>query len=147
MRLSLLATALSGALLLAGCSQPKELFVDGGWVNLPAVKGNPGAAYFTVHGGEKDDQLLRVSSEITLKTEIHESMAHDGAMTMAPLSSVAIPAGGTVSFAPGGKHVMLFDMRPVKPGSTIRLDFTFASGDQIYIDAPVLAPGERPAKD
>jgi periplasmic copper chaperone A len=100
-----------------------------------------------VHGGPNADELLRVNSDITLKTEIHETMDHGGKMTMMPLKSVPIPADGTVNFAPGGKHVMLFDMRKgLKPGSTLRLDFTFASGEQIYIDAPVLAPGQRPEK-
>lgn len=147
MRFSAVATVLAAALAVAGCGQEKQLYVSGGWVNLPAVSTNPGAAYFTVHGGPNDDKLLRVSTEITLKTEMHESMKHDGAMTMAPLESVDIPAGGTVTFAPGGKHVMLIGIqRQIKRGDTLRLDFTFASGEQIYIDAPVLNPGEVPSR-
>lgn len=141
-RLVACAAALSAAVALAGCGQEKELYVDGGWVSLPARTGAPGAAYFTIHGGPSDDALLRVSSEITLKTEIHESgKGADGTMTMTPLESVPIPAGGKVEFAPGGKHVMLFNMRTLKPGQTMRLDFTFASGEQIYIDAPAYPAG------
>jgi copper(I)-binding protein len=142
MRFSVLAAALSIPLALAGCGQEKELYVDGGWVSLPARTGAPGAAYFTIHGGPNDDVLLRVSSEITFKTEIHESgKSADGMMKMTPLQSVPIPADGKVEFAPGGKHVMLFNMRTLKPGQTMRLDFTFASGEQIYIDAPAYPAG------
>jgi periplasmic copper chaperone A len=147
MRFLALAAALATSVVLSGCGQEKQLYVSGGWVNLPAVPTNPGAAYFTVHGGPTEDRLLRVNTEVTLKTELHESMKHDGAMTMKPLESVAIPAGGTVTFAPGGKHVMLIGIqRQLKRGETLRLDFTFASGEQIYIDVPVLNPGEMPSK-
>ncbi len=57
------------------------------------------------------------------------------------MAAVPIPADGKVEFAPGGKHVMLFNMRTLKPGQTLRLDFTFASGEQIYIDAPAYPAG------
>ena len=31
---------------------------------------------------------------------------------MKKVDSVPIPAGGTVAFQPGGRHVMLYDMNP-----------------------------------
>ncbi|RJF85475.1 copper chaperone PCu(A)C [Sphingomonas cavernae] len=142
LRLALAPVLAAAALALGSCGQDPVLYVDKGWVRLPAVMTNPGAAYFTVHGGLTDDTLIRVSSDVAIKTEMHDVVTENGVTKMVPLQSVPIPAKGKVEFKAGGKHVMLFDLRRnLKAGETIRLDFTFASGEQIYIDAPLQAAG------
>lgn len=136
------------ALAIAGCQQPKQLYPEHGWVRLPAVKANPAVAYFTIHGGAQDAALLSVTSPTVIRSEMHESMAHGGVMTMAPIKSISIPARGTVEFKPGGKHVMLYDVNPsVKAGDTMTLVFTFANNDRIPFDVPVLAPGDPAPKN
>ena len=134
------------ALLAAGCQQaPAETQVEGAWVRLPAVSGRPGAAYFTIRGGSKGDTLLQVSTPAALRTELHETMDHEGAKSMRPIRDVAVPAGGTLAFAPGGKHVMLFDLGPqVKPGDTIPLSLAFAGGRTIEAQAKVVGAGDSP---
>jgi len=143
MRLPALAAALALAVSLSSCAEDEYLYVDKAWVRLPAVPGNPGAAYFTIHGGPDDETLLSVSSPIAIRTEIHESMSAGGTMSMKPVESVAVPAKSKVEFKPGGMHVMLFDLRRnVKAGDVVRLDFTFASGRQIYIEPRAQAAGD-----
>ena len=133
-----LAALLLPALALAGCSKPKQLYVDHAWVRLPAVRTQPGAAYFTLHGGKTDATLIAVSTDVAIRSELHEGMA--GAMK--PVSSIPVPAGSTVPFTPGGRHVMLIDLNPVvKPGGKLTLTFTFANGDRILQDAAVLDAG------
>lgn len=134
------------ALLAAGCQQaPAETEVEGAWVRLPAVSGRPGAAYFTIRGGSKGDTLLQVSTPAALRTELHETMDHAGAKSMRPIRDVAVPAGGTLAFAPGGKHVMLFDLGPqVKPGDTIPLSLAFAGGRTVEAQAKVVGAGDSP---
>lgn len=142
MRLPVVAAALFSALVLSSCAKDEYLYVDKGWVNLPAVEGNPAAAYFTIHGGPQADTLIGVTSPVAIKAEMHDMANDGGVMKMRPIQSVPIPAKGTVAFEPGGKHVMLFDLRPnFKTGDRIRLDFTFASGEQIYIEAPAQSAG------
>lgn len=135
------AMILAGA-VLAGCQQA-ELGADDAWVRLPAVAGRPGAAYFTVKGGAQATSLVAVSSPLAIRAEIHE-MKHEGEMmTMAPVKDVAIAAGGTVEFKPGGKHVMLFDLSPtVRAGGTIPLRLSFADGKAIEVNAAVRAAGD-----
>lgn len=136
------AFALLFPALLASCAKEDEyIYVDKGWVRLPAVVGSPGAAYFTIHGGPADDTLVRVSSPTAISTQLHDTVRRGGVARMTQLQSVPVPAKGTIEFKPGGKHVMLFNLRTVKPGGTVRLDFTFASGYQLYIDAPAQAAG------
>jgi len=131
---------------LSAC-QPAETKVDGAWVRLPAVAGQPGAAYFTIHGGQADT-LVAVSAPFALRAEMHESMKGDhGMMSMAPIKDVAVPAGGTVAFAPGGKHVMLFSVGPkVKPGDIVPVTLSFASGKKIEVPAGVVGAGDPQPK-
>ena len=47
-----------------------------------------------------------------------------------------------VAFAPGGRHVMLFNMNPgIKPGARAMLTFAFADGTRILNNATVVAAG------
>jgi len=127
---------------LASCSQPKELSVDGAWVRLGAVTGRPAAAYFTVHGGPSPATLISVTTDVAIKSEMHETMDKAGMSTMAPLARVEIPANTDVAFAPGGRHVMLFDMNSgIKPSDRVTLTFAFADGTRIINNATVVAAG------
>src|SRR5690242_763253 len=105
-------------LLLVAChgrnSEPK---VTQAWVRLPAVAGQPAAAYFTIQGGRRAEKLVRIESALAAKTEMHQSMTGmQGMATMAPLTQVDVPAGGTVQFKPGSNHAMLVGLDPqVKP--------------------------------
>lgn len=138
--------ALSAA-MLAGCGQPREVFVDKGYVRLSAVPGGTAVAYFTLHGGAEQATLISVTSPTVIKTELHESMTSGTTSTMAPISDVPLPAKANVTFAPGGKHVMLFDVnKSVKPGSTMPLVFTFSNNLRIEYDAPVIAAGDDAPK-
>ena len=128
---------LAASLALTGCQkhEPVQKVTDV-WVRLGAVDTVPAAAYFNVYGGPKADRLLQVSSEVNTKTELHESMTEGNMASMKPIGAVDIPAGGKVEFKPGGRHAMLFGMNPaIKPGTPVTLTFTFASGQEIQVDA------------
>ncbi len=140
------ALALSTLLLLAACAPDPVLRVDGAWVRLAAVPKNPAAGYFTIHGGPKGDRLLEVSSPVVIRTELHESMAGSGGMTsMKPIESgVEVPAGATVTFKPGGRHAMMFNVNPgIVPPRSLPMVFSFASGERITVDAKVLRAGDQ----
>jgi copper(I)-binding protein len=137
------------ALLVTGaCQQKKEIRVTGGWVRLSAVRANPSAAYFTLHGGAKDATLVSVTSPVAIRAEMHESMNTGGMMSMAPLKTVTLPASGTIEFKPGGKHVMLYYVNPgVKPGWTMDLRYTFADGLIVVQRAKVIGPADPAPKE
>jgi hypothetical protein len=135
--------AFTAALLIAGCNnQPVEKVTDAS-VRLPAVAGNPGAAYFTLHGGPANNRLVDVSSPQAIRAEMHDMTMAGGMMKMTQMESgVEVPAGGRVTFKTGGKHVMLFELNPkVKPGDTVKLSLTYANGRVIEVDAKAQAPG------
>lgn len=126
-------------LALASCGNPAATAVDGAWVRLPAVPGRPGAAYFALHGGSADATLIAVASPRVRRAELHESMANG----MRPIVSVLVPAGGIVAFAPGGRHVMLFDLDPrLPPGSSAPLTLSFADGRTLGTTATVVGAAD-----
>jgi copper(I)-binding protein len=110
-----------------------------GVLRLPAVKGNPGAAYFSVsNGGPAAATLSAVHVDGAGRTEMHESMGG----SMAPLKEVSLAAGETVKFAPGGKHVMLFDLDPkLAAGGTTEMTLVFAGGDKASIPLKIEPAG------
>lgn len=140
--------ALGMIALLGACEQAEQPTqpverVSEAWVRLPAVEGRPGAAYFTLHGGEASDTLIAVESPVVATIELHESMSMDGRTTMTPLRAVDVPANGAAVFAPGSKHAMLFGIdAAVMPGATITLDFRFDSGRDVRIDALAVGAGD-----
>jgi len=115
--------------------------VTAAWVRLAAVPGRPAAGYFTVAGGAAPVELVAVASPLA-RIELHGMSMAGGVMRMDALPSVRVAANARVSFAPGGNHLMLFDMpASVRPGATLPLSFRFADGAVVKVAAPVRAAG------
>ena len=147
-RIALAGTLALAVLSLGACSPPAELDADHAYVRLPAVKGNPAAAYFTLHGGASDVTLISVGSTVAIKAEMHESMKSGNMASMKALGELAVPAEKTIEFAPGGRHVMLFDMNPgIKRGSIVPLTFQFGNGVRFERKAVAISAGDPPPKD
>jgi len=136
-------SAILAAAVLAGCQQA-ELTVEDATMHLPVVSGRPGVAYFTIKGGAQATSLVAVSTPVAIRAEMHEMKHEGGMMTMTPLKDVAIPAGGTVEFKSGGKHVMLFDVSPtVRSGEWVPLRLSFADGKTIEVKAATAKVGNE----
>ena len=72
---------------------------------------------------------------------MHESMAKDGMMTMKPVESVDVPAKGTIAFAPGGKHLMLWGVNDTAISrGKMQLTFLMGNGDRLLVDAVIRKP-------
>lgn len=126
---------------LAACnSQSNEprVTVEEAWVQLQAVPGRPGAAYFTLQAAGAPQRLAGISSPKIERIELHDSSMENGVMRMGPLKDTNIPAGGVLEFAPGGKHAMLFGIDPsVKAGGRIPITFRFDSAPDVTVQAEV----------
>lgn len=118
-------------------------------VQLPAVAGRPGVAYFTISNGSGPARkLASVHVEGVGRTEMHETKNENGVSRMAPVSDVALESGKTVQFAAGGLHVMLFDLDPaLKAGGTTELTITLDNGDKASISATVRSVGDAGGAD
>ena len=116
------------ALLFAGASLAAPLSIDGAYSHPTAAPGVPGVGFFTVsNSGKSADRLLSATSPAAGRIEIHRSSLRDGVMQMRALSEgVVVPVAGTVQFAPGGLHLMLFDLAaPLKAGQRLPVTLQF----------------------
>lgn len=128
------------AFALGSCGPTPQLKVKEAVLTLSPVDSNPSAFHFNVYGGPEDVYLLRVSSPSAIRTEMHDVSKDPktGAVTMAPMDRVLIPAGETVAFKKGGKHVMMWGVNiiPRRLG-IIEAEFLFSNNVRILVKARV----------
>lgn len=147
MFVSALRPALAAALLfgaaqpaIAQTAKPATPHLMDAWVRLPAVAGRPAGGYFMAHGTLTADALVAVTSPKAERIELHSMTNENGVMKMRKEESFALPAKGTLTFAPGGAHLMLFGLSAdVKPGGKVPLTFRFKSGATVTLDAEARA--------
>ena len=108
-------------------------------IQMPAVSGRPGVAYFTVSQASGPPRsIASVAVELAGRTEMHETMKMGQAMTMKPIDAVPLESGKSVEFVPGGKHIMLFDLDPkLRFEDSVELAVTFDGGDKATAEAKV----------
>jgi len=112
----------------------------------PLAGGN-GAVYFMVmNNTAQADRLIAVESDVAAATELHESVEENNVIRMAPRpDGFEIPAGGSVTLAPGGKHVMLVNLKaPLVEGESFALTLRFQHALALSVTVPILAPGSTP---
>ncbi len=141
-RLALTMVALAAPFALISCGEPAPLYVDQAWVRLNPGGQGPAAGYMTIHGGEDAVKLLRVSSDGAMRIEMHESVEEKGMMTMKAIDNVDVPAKGEVKFAPGGRHLMIFDINPaILQEGKMSMTLLFSDGQRLIVDAPIQPGG------
>jgi periplasmic copper chaperone A len=123
---------------------PEGISVTDGRLNLPGVAGNPASVYFTITNDGAEMQLIRSAYvEGAESAMLHETSEWSGQVDMQEISGAQVQAGETVSFEPGGKHVMVMGLDPMpSPGGEVEVTLTFARGDKVSFPARVLAPGD-----
>lgn len=122
------AASLLFALLLVACEgQPAGITIANAVYRAPLVDGAPGVAYFSITS-PTNDRIVGISSPESQSVEIHESTEHDGVSAMEKRETIALPAGKTVTFGPGGLHVMVIAPIPKRPSATFPIQITLESG-------------------
>jgi len=134
------------AAVLSGCEQ-KPLYVDQAVIHLSPNPETPSAGYFTIHAGAEPVTLRSVMADAIGRIEMHDNVMKNGMMTMVPMDSVDVPAGGTVEFAPGGRHLMLWTVDPGAASTgKITLKLYFSNGETLLVDAAVEKTGQAPVR-
>jgi copper(I)-binding protein len=107
------------------------------WVRS-VVPSRPAAGYFTLTNKTgRDRRIVSAASPDCGMLMLHRS-EHNGGEHMVMVDSVDVPAGGSVSFAPGGYHLMC--VKPsgqVKPGNTVKMTLGFDNGGTLTADFKV----------
>jgi copper(I)-binding protein len=114
--------------------------VSGAWVRAAPDVAQATAAYLVIaNAGPTADALLAVRSPGAMAVQIHETaMDASGMMGMHPVARVDVPAGGSVTLAPGGFHLMVMGLKsPLKVGDRLELDLSFDHAGSVIVQAEV----------
>jgi hypothetical protein len=114
-----------------------------GWMRAMPPGQPTAAAYLTLKNtADAPVRLVAGSSPLAGTVEIHRSVQQDGMWRMRRLPELLLPAGGSVTMAPGGVHLMLFGMeRPLREGDTLPLVLKFDSGEALKLTIEVRGIG------
>ena len=96
--------------------------------------------YFVIQNDTaSEDALINASTDIGSTTETHMSMVNDqGVASMQMQEAVMVPAGESVTFKPGGLHIMLVDLKQdLKAGDTFTLTLQFEKAGEISVQVEV----------
>jgi periplasmic copper chaperone A len=119
-----------------------DLTIEGYWVKA-MLPGQPVAGGFLklTNKGTADDKLVSATSPKSARVELHEMAMKGDVMEMRALEGgIAIPAGATVELAPGGLHVMFFDVTEAfKDGDMVPVTLTFEKSGTVELMLPVMA--------
>jgi len=121
-------------IVLASAAKAADLTVSDAWIRaLPARV--PSGGYFTLHnGGEKTVTLIGASSPGCGMLMLHQSENMGGMTNMRDVTSVDIPAGGTIKFSHGGYHLMCMDAtKAIQPGKSVPVTLNFRDGAMIAV--------------
>ena len=114
------------------------------WTRESMMVDLAGAAYMVIHNNtDADDALVGATSSAANVVEIHQSsMDEEGAMAMAQVQEVPIPAHADAVLEPGGYHIMLIELaEPLGQGQEIEVTLEFATAEPQTVMVPVQATG------
>ena len=98
-----------------------------------------GVVYLTiVNHASSPDRLMSASTPVAARTDLHMTVRENDVVRMRRLETLAIPAGESVAFEPGGAHVMLSGLEaPLREGGSFELTLEFEAGGPMTVDVPV----------
>ena len=115
-----------------------DLTLGDGYVREPASP-SVAAAYLTiVNGGDAEDRLVSVTSDVADMVMPMTEVSQGSVGTMTGLDEVVVPAGGAVRFQRGTAHLMLDPLTTVPAvGDTVTLTLTFERAGVVDVVLPV----------
>ena len=128
-----------------------DLVITQAWSSATPGGAKIGGGYLTIENkGSTPDRLIGGSADIAGKVEVHEMAMKDGVMTMRPLDKgLSIEPGKTVKLAPGGYHLMMFDLKgPLKQGEKLPVTLQFEKAGKVQVSLDVAGVGaQAPGSD
>lgn len=97
------------------------------------------SAYFTImNNGSEDDALVKASTPVAGRVELHETVIEGAEAKMQPVDQIDVPGGEQVELKPGGLHVMLTDLtEELQVGDSYTMTLEFESGLTMDVEIPI----------
>jgi copper(I)-binding protein len=121
-----------------------EIVVTDVWARETVPGTNSSAMFATLQNTtRKPTQLVSVQVTGVEKAELHTHNQDGGMMRMRRVTSIDVGARTSVTLAPGGFHVMLFQLKkPLRAGSNVPVVFNFSNGEKVEAVAQVMGMGQ-----
>ena len=103
------------------------------------------AAYLKIiNNGVSDDRLIAAKAVIAKRVKIHSMEMDDGVMRMRAVDGgLAIAAGGSVTLAPGGLHIMLMGVTTdLAPDTQHEIILVFEKAGEIKLTGTAKRPAD-----
>lgn len=124
---------------MSWCLAGAPLIVTDAWIRFIAPGMKVHAGYFTLRNASPQLRVITAAESTSFASvELHRSRVVGGVATMELMHRIAVPAGGTVAFAPGGRHLMLTKPAgPVAEGGEVPIVLIFEDGQRFAFTASV----------
>jgi periplasmic copper chaperone A len=135
MKISMKTTFLPIALCICAApalADPASVMVSDCWIRM--LPGDlPSGGYFSVMNmSDKPIDLTGVQTDAFGMAMLHQTQSNGSTSKMVMVDKATIPANGTLTFAPGGYHLMLEKPKQtVKVGTSISMTFSFSDGEKV----------------
>ncbi len=142
-----------------------EITVTGQWARTSPMATDTGVVYFTISSSTGDTLVgASVDASVAAEVQVHETVMVDpseleddameddameddamdddpsdmGVMQMREVGTIELPAGETVTLAPGGLHIMLLELAaPLETDQTFDLTLDFETADDLVVSVTV----------
>lgn len=107
-----------------GCSSPPpQISLESQSASLSPLFIGAGSVFLTITNAGGSDELVAASVPMpNAVVELHEVRDN----RMVPIEKISVPSRGKVELAPGGRHIMIFNMpKTVREGSEITVTLRF----------------------
>lgn len=141
---------LAKALILAGAvwsgvaaAAGMGLMVENPWIREAPPTAKAVGGFMVVHNhGSQERALVAAESPAFNEVQLHRTEMHGEMAKMVQQSRVALAAGGSVNFEPGGLHIMLMGPKQVlKAGDQVPVSLRFENGETMQVTFEVRAAG------
>ena len=123
-----------------------DLVISQAWSRATPSGAKVAGGYLTIENkGTAPDRLVGGSGDVAGKLEVHEMATENGVMKMRALDQgLVIEPGKTVKLAPGGYHLMMFDLKnPLKQGDKVPVTLEFEKAGKVTLSLDVQAVGAQ----
>ena len=138
-RLALLALGLASTCGFAA-GMADQIRIEHAHVRLVPPAAPNTAAFLTMHNtGDAPARLTGAASNAATTVELHDHIRDGDIMRMRRIDGgIPLPAHGSATLAPGGKHIMLIGLtQPLKADTAVDITLHFADGSPHTATLPV----------
>ena len=124
--------------LSASPSFADQIELSMAWARATPGGGANGVVYLTVVNRGEGTAIVGAETTVAKSTGLHTHIVDGDIMRMRAVDTIPLDSGATVSFAPGGLHIMLKGLaQPLVEGDSFALALAFDDGATRTVDVAV----------